>query len=64
MGNAQLTRDQFLESCDQLIDERIKSGMNQETYDLVRISRQAAIINLLSVVLVLVSVVLVFVILS
>ena len=64
MGNAQLTRDQFLESCDQLIDERIKSGMNQETYDLARISRQAAIINLLSVVLVLVSVVLVFVILS
>ena len=64
MGNAQLTRDQFLESCIQLIDERIKSGVDQETYDLVKISRQAAIINLLSAVLVLVSVVLVFVILS
>jgi hypothetical protein len=64
MGNVQLTRDQFLESCIQLIDEKIKSGVDQETYDLVRISRQAAIINLLSAVLVLVSVVLVFVILS
>ena len=64
MSNAQLTRDQFLESCIQLIDERIKSGVDQETYDLVKISRQAAIINLLSAVLVLVSVVLVFVILS
>jgi len=64
MSNAQLTRDQFLESCIQLIDEKIKSGEGQETYDLARISRQAAIINLLSAVLVLVSVVLVFVILS
>ncbi len=64
MGNAQLTRDQFLESCIQLIDERIKSGEGQEIYELTRISRQAAIINLLSAVLVLVSVVLVFVILS
>ena len=64
MSNAQLTRDQFLESCIQLIDERIKSRVDQETYDLARISRQAAIINLLSAVLVLVSVVLVFVILS
>jgi hypothetical protein len=64
MSNTQLTRDQFLESCIQLIDEKIKSGVDQETYDLARISRQAAIINLLSAVLVLVSVVLVFVILS
>ena len=64
MGNAQLTRDQFLESCIQLIDEKVKSGMDQEIYELVRVSRQAAIINLLSAVLVLVSVVLVFVILS
>jgi hypothetical protein len=64
ISNAQLTRDQFLESCIQLIDERIKSGDGQEAYDLARISRQAAIINLLSAVLVLVSVVLVFVILS
>jgi hypothetical protein len=64
MSNTQLTRDQFLESCIQLIDEKIKSREGQEIYDLVRISRQAAIINLLSAVLVLVSVVLVFVILS
>ncbi len=59
MNNAQLTRDQFLESCIQLIDERIKSDVNQETYDLVRISRQTAIMNLLAAVLVLVSVVIV-----
>ena len=59
MNNAQLTRDQFLESCIQLIDERIKSGMDPETYDLVRISRQTAIMNLLAAVLVLVSVVIV-----
>ena len=64
MGNAQLTQDQFLESCIQLIDERIKNSMDPEAYDLVRISRQAAIINLLSAALVLVSVILVFVILS
>ena len=57
MGNAQLTRDQFLESCIQLIDERIKRGVDQETYDLVRISRQAAIINLLASTLTFVSVV-------
>ena len=64
VSNAQLTRDQFMESCIQLIDEKIKSGVDQEIYDLAKISRQAAIINLLSAVLVLVSVVLVFVILS
>ena len=63
MGNAQLTRDQFLESCIQLIDERIKSGVDQEIYDLVRISRQAAIINLLASALILVSVVTIFLIL-
>ncbi|SEQ06475.1 conjugal transfer protein TraM [Nitrosomonas ureae] len=64
MSNAQLIRDQFLESCIQLIDEKVKSGMDHEIHELTRISRQAAIINLLSAVLVLVSVVLVFVILS
>ena len=64
ISNTQLTRDQFLESCIQLIDEKIKSREGQEIYDLTRISRQAAIINLLSAFLVLVSVVLVFVILS
>jgi len=59
ISNTQLTRDQFLESYIQLIDERIKSGIDQETYDLVRISRQSAIMNLLAAVLVLVSVVIV-----
>ena len=63
MSNTQLTRDQFLESCIQLIDERIKSGVDQETYDLVRISRQAAIINLMASTLILVSVVTLFLIL-
>ncbi len=63
MSNAQLTRDQFLESCIQLIDEKIKSGVDQETYDLARISRQAAIINLLASALNLVSVVTIFLIL-
>jgi len=63
MGNVQLTRDQFLESCIQLIDEKIKSGVDQETYDLVRISRQAAIINLLASSLLLVSVITLFLIL-
>ena len=62
-SNAQLTRDQFLESCIQLMDEKIKSGVDQETYDLARISRQAAIINLLASALILVSVVTIFLIL-
>ncbi|MEQ1779220.1 MAG: conjugal transfer protein TraM [Nitrosomonas sp.] len=63
MSNAQLTRDQFLESCIQLIDEKIKSREGQEIYDLTRISRQAAIINLLASALILVSVVTIFLIL-
>ena len=63
ISNTQLTRDRFLESYIQLIDERIKSGIDQETYDLVRISRQAAIINLLASTLILVSVVTIFLIL-
>ncbi len=63
ISNAQLTRDQFLESCIQLIDEKIKSGVDQETYDLARISRQAAIINLLTSTLLLISVVIIFLIL-
>lgn len=62
-SNAQLTRDQFLESCIQLMDEKIKSGVDQETYDLARISRQAAIINLLASALILVSVVTIYLIL-
>ncbi len=64
MNNTQLTRDQFAEQCIQLINEKIKIGIGQETHDLARISRQAAIINLLAAALVLISVVLIFVILS
>ncbi len=60
MSNAQLTRDQFLESCIQLIDEKIKSREGQEIYELTRISRQAAIINLLASTLILASVVTIF----
>ena len=60
MNNAHLTRDQFLESCVQLIDEKIKSGVNQEIHELTRIARQAAIINLLASILTLVSVLFVF----
>src|SRR5690349_16359053 len=63
MSNTQLTRDQFLESCIQLIDERIKSGEDQEIYELTRISRQAAIINLMASTLLLISVVTIFLIL-
>ena len=63
MSNTQLTRDQFLESCIQLIDERIKSGEDQEIYELTRISRQAAIINLMASTLLLISVVIIFLIL-
>jgi len=63
MSNAQLTRDQFLESCIQLIDERIKSGVDQETYDLARISRQTAIINLMASIIILLSVAIVIVLL-
>ena len=60
MNNTQLTRDQFLESCIQLIDERIKSGEGQEIYELTRISRQAAIINLLASIIILLSVAIIF----
>lgn len=63
-NNTQLTKDQFVEQCIQLINEKIKIGVGQETRDLARISRQAAIINLLAAALVLISVVLIFIILS
>ena len=60
MNNANITRDQFLESCIQMIDERIKSEVDQEIYELVRVSRQAAIFNLLASFMILVSVVIAF----
>ncbi len=59
-SSAQLTRDQFLESCIQLIDEKVKSGMNQEVYELTRISRQVAIINLMASIIILLSVAMIF----
>ncbi|WP_292996669.1 conjugal transfer protein TraM [Nitrosomonas sp.] len=60
ISNAQLTRDQFLESCIQLIDEKLKSREGQEIYELTRISRQAAIINLLASIIILLSVAIIF----
>ena len=60
ISNAQLTRDQFLESCIQLIDEKIKSREGQEIYELTRISRQAAIINLMASIIILLSVAMIF----
>ena len=60
LNNANITKDQFLESCIQLIDERIKSEVDQEIYELVRVSRQAAVFNLLASFITLVSVVIVF----
>ena len=59
-NNANITKDQFLESCIQLIDERIKSEVDQEIYELVRVSRQAAVFNLLASFMTLVSLVIVF----
>ena len=58
------TNNQTAEQCVQLISEKIKFAISHEIRDLTRISRQAAIMNLLAAVLVLISVVLVFVILS
>ncbi len=63
-NNANLTRDQFIINCTRLIEEKIKAGVGQEINELARISRQAAIFNLLAAFLVLVSAVLVLVILS
>ncbi len=60
MNNTQLTRDQFAEQCIQLINEKIKNGIGRDVYELARISRQAAIINLLAAFLVLLSIVIVF----
>ncbi|MCP5245947.1 MAG: conjugal transfer protein TraM [Burkholderiales bacterium] len=58
------TNSQTAEQCMQLISEKIRIAINHEIRDLTRISRQAAIMNLLAAVLVLISVVLVFVILN
>ncbi len=59
-NNANLTRDQFVVNCTQLIEEKIKTGIGQEINELARISWQAAIINLLAAFLVLLSAVFVY----
>ncbi len=59
-NNANLTRDQFVVNCTQLIEEKIKTGVGQEINELARISRQAAIINLFAAFLILLSVVVIF----
>jgi len=58
-NNANLTRDQFIINCTQLIEEKIKTGVGQEINELTRISRQAAIINLLAAFLILLSAVII-----
>ncbi|MCB1984706.1 MAG: conjugal transfer protein TraM [Burkholderiales bacterium] len=63
-NNASNINDQTVEQCVQLINEKIRIAINHEIRDFTRISRQAAIMNLLAAVLVLISVVLVFVVLS
>lgn len=63
-NKASSSNDQTAEQCMQLISEKIRIAINHEIRDLTRISRQAAIMNLLAAVLVLISVVLVFVILN
>jgi len=51
--------DQPIDQSVQLISEKIRISINHEIRDLIKISRQAAIMNLLAAVLVLVSVVIV-----
>ncbi|SES90994.1 Transcriptional activator TraM [Nitrosomonas marina] len=63
-NNFSKTHDQLADQSIQLISEKISITINHEIRELTRISRQAAIMNLLAAVLVLVSVVLVFVVLS
>ncbi len=63
-NNFSKNNDQLIDQSMQLISEKFIITINHEIRDLTRISRQAAIINLLAAALVLVSAVLVFVILS
>lgn len=58
------SNNQLIDQNMQLISEKISTAINYEIRGLIRIARQASIINLLASVLVLVSVVLVFMILS
>ena len=63
-SNFSKNNDQLIDRSMQLISEKFRIAINHEIRELVRISRQAAIMNLLAAVLVLVSAVLVLVILS
>lgn len=63
-NNFSKNNDQLIDQSMQLISEKFIIAINHEIRELVRISRQAAIMNLLAAALVLVSVVMVFVILS
>jgi len=58
--HANQLKEQFIESCIQLIDEKIKNEVTREIIDLARTARQTAIINLLASLMILVSVVTVF----
>ncbi len=59
-NQANQLKEQFIESCIQQIDEKIKNEVTQEIIELARTARQAAIINLLAAFIILVSVVTVF----
>jgi len=63
-NNFSKSNDPLTDQNMQLISEKIRIAINHEIRELARISRQAAIMNLLAAVLVLVSAILVFVILS
>ena len=58
-NNISKSNDQPIDQSMQLISEKVKIAINHEIRDLTRISRQAAIMNLLAAVLVLISVVIV-----
>ena len=63
-NNISKSNESLVDQNMQLISEKIRIAINHEIRELARISRQAAIMNLLAAVLVLVSAILVFVILS
>ena len=63
-NNISKSNESLVDQNMQLISEKIRIAINHEIRELTRISRQAAIMNLLAAVLVLVSAILVFVILS
>jgi transcriptional activator TraM len=59
INNNNLAKDHIFEKCTTLIDEKIKNGLNKEIYELARLSRQAAMLNLLASILLLASIVIV-----